>query len=190
MDGEKLRALGDSIAVTVAAIDRTEHQLMTLLREFDDAGGWQADGQTSFAAWLSYRTGMSPGAARERVRVATALVELPLTEAAFGSGEISYSKARAVTRVANAENEEVLLTSARGMSAAELEKLCQMVRGVGSGNEAVEPERRFSQRAIGDGMIRMTVIVTADEAAVVCAALDSLAPSPSRRAEGLVAMAD
>ncbi len=190
MDGEKLRGLGDSIAATVAAIDRTEHQLMALLREFDAAGGWQTDGQTSFAAWLSYRTGMSPGAARERVRMAAALAEPTLIDEAFGRREISYSKARAMTRVATAENEDVLLTSARGMSAAELEKLCQMVRSVGTGNEPVEPERRFSQRAIGDGMIRMTVTVTTDEAAVVCAALDSFAEAPSRRAEGLVAMAD
>ncbi len=106
---------------------------------------------------------MSPAAARERerVRVATALAELPLIDEAFGSGEISYSKARAVMRVASLENDEVLLTSARGMSAAELEKLCQMVRSVGSGSEAVEHERGFSQRAIGDGMTRMTVTVTA-----------------------------
>ena len=136
---------------------------MTLLREFDEADGWQLDGQTSFAAWLSYRTGMSPGAARERVRVATALAGLPLIDAAFGSAEISYSKARAATRVATAGNEEVLLTSARGMSAAELEKLCAMVGSVGNDTEA-EPERRFSQRAVGDGMIRMTVAVPADEA--------------------------
>ena len=124
------------------------------------------------------------------MRVATALAELPHIDAAFGSGEISYSKARAVTRVANAENEQVLLTSARGMSAAELEKLCPMLRSVGSGDETVEPERCFSQRAIGDGMIRMTVTVTTDEAAVVCAAPDSFTEAPGRRAEGLVAMAD
>ena len=36
----------------------------------------------------------------------------------------------------------------------------------------------------------MTITVTADEAAVVCAALDACAPTPNRRAEGLVAMAD
>ncbi len=190
MDGEKLRLLGDSIARTVAAIDRTEHQLMVLLREFDEADGWQLDGQTSLVAWLSYRTGMSPGAARERVRVATALAGLPLIDAAFGSSEISYSKARAATRVATAENEAVLLTSARGMSASELEKLCAMVGSVGCDTEAAEPERRFSQRAVGDGMIRMTLTVPADEAAVVCAALDSFASAPNRRAEGLVAMAD
>ncbi len=73
------------------------------------------------------------------------------------------------------------------MAAAELEKLCQMVRSVGSGNEPVEPERRFSQRTVGEGVVRMTVTVTADEAAVVCAALDSFAEAPARRAEGLVA---
>ncbi len=69
------------------------------------------------------------------------------------AGEISYSKARAVTRVASAENEEVLLASARGMSAAELEKLCRMVGSVGTDTET-EPERRFSQRVVGAGMVR------------------------------------
>ena len=38
MDGDKLRLLGDSIAQTVAAIDRTEHHWMALLWEFDQAG--------------------------------------------------------------------------------------------------------------------------------------------------------
>ena len=99
-----------------------------------------------------------------------ALAGLPLIDAAFGSGEISYSKARSATRVATAEHEEVLLTSARGMSAAELAKLCRMVGSVGGSTEAAEPERRFSQRAVGDGKIRMTVTVPADEAAVVCGA--------------------
>ncbi len=91
MDGEELRLLGDSIARTVAAIDRTEHQFMALLREFDEADRWQRDGQTSLGAWLSYRTGMGPGAAREHVRVAKALAGLVI-DAAFGDGEIRIRK--------------------------------------------------------------------------------------------------
>ena len=71
---------------------------------------------------------MSPGAARERIRVSTALGRLPLIDAALCAGEISYSKARTVTRVATSENEETLLASARGMTASELEKLCRMLR--------------------------------------------------------------
>ena len=69
MNGERMRALGDEIARTMNAIDRTEHKLLGLLREFGEAEGWEVDGATSLAAWLSWRTGMSPAAARERARV-------------------------------------------------------------------------------------------------------------------------
>ncbi len=67
--------------MTMAAIDRTEHKLLGLLREFDAAEGWAVDGQTSFAAWLSWRCGIGALAVRERMRVATALAELPRTDA-------------------------------------------------------------------------------------------------------------
>ena len=50
-----------------------------------------------------------PRAAREHVRVARRLPELPLTHAAFARGELSYAKVRALTRVATAENEQELL---------------------------------------------------------------------------------
>ncbi len=186
-----MRELGDDIAMTASAIDRTEHRLLSLLRVFDSGKGWERDGATSFPAWLSWRCGMRAGAARERIRVSAALGELPLIDAALCAGEISYSKARAVTRVATAENEETLLASARGMTAAELEKLCRMLRtATDSAEGAAEPKRRFSQRAIGDGMVRMSFTVTADEAGVVAAALDTAAPTPNRRCEGLIEMAD
>lgn len=42
---------------------------------------------------------LSPRAAREHVRVARALGDLPLTHAAFARGELSYAKVRAITRV-------------------------------------------------------------------------------------------
>ena len=190
MDAENVRALGDDIAKTMAAIDKTEHKLLGLLREFDEAEGWAADGATSFASWLSWRTGMSPVAARERVRVARALPGLPAIDSAFAGGEISYSKARALTRVATPENEETLVSMASGMTASELETLCRAMRS--ASGEAAEAElvRHFSQRTDASGMVRMTITVTADEASLVCAALDACAPTPNRRAEGLVAMAE
>lgn len=49
------------------------------------------------------------GAAREKVRVAKALPELPRLSGALQRGEISYAKVRALTRVAGPENEERLL---------------------------------------------------------------------------------
>ncbi|MDN4860098.1 DUF222 domain-containing protein, partial [Klebsiella pneumoniae] len=61
--------------------------------------GWAGPGMLSCAHWLSWRTGLSPGAAREQVRVARRLEELPALAAAFGDGRVSYSKVRAITRV-------------------------------------------------------------------------------------------
>jgi hypothetical protein len=46
---------------------------------------------------------------REKIRVALSLPDLPLIDAAFSSGTISYSKVRAMTRIATPENEAFLL---------------------------------------------------------------------------------
>ena len=48
---------------------------------------------------------------RERVRVDRALRELPRVEAAFVSGEVSYSRVREVTRVAEPSTETEWLNS-------------------------------------------------------------------------------
>jgi len=55
-----------------------------------------------------------PAAARERVRVANKLGEFPVTDDALRRGEISYSKVRAVLRVATPANEALLLGCWRG----------------------------------------------------------------------------
>src|SRR5215210_986522 len=60
--------------------------------EFDAREGWGGVGIVSCAHWLAWQCGMSPGAAREHVRVARALGRLPLTAAAFADGRLSYSK--------------------------------------------------------------------------------------------------
>ena len=66
-----------------------------LIRDFDAESGWS--GCLSCAQWLSWRTGLAPGPAREHVRVARALGELPKLSDAMRRGRISYSKVRAVT---------------------------------------------------------------------------------------------
>jgi hypothetical protein len=61
--------------------------------------------------------------AREKIRVARSLPDLPLIDAAFSTGKISYSKVRAMTRVANPENEAFLLQIAEYGTANHLEYL-------------------------------------------------------------------
>ena len=90
-----VEALGDQIAELAARIAAATGELLALIREFDARNGWE--GFASCAEWLSWRTGLAPGAAREHVRVARALAELPLLRDALGRGAVSYSKVRAVT---------------------------------------------------------------------------------------------
>src|SRR3989441_4052470 len=94
-----LDRLGDEIAELSAHLDAASARLLDLIREFDARGGW-SNGFSSCAAWLTWRVGLDRGAARERVRVARALGALPLLAQALARGELSYSKVRALTRVA------------------------------------------------------------------------------------------
>ena len=104
--------LGDRIAELSAQIQAATYMLLVMIREFDERGGWNS-GFRSCAHWLNWRTGLNLGAAREKVRVAKALGELPLLSEAMRRGELSYSKVRALTRVAKTTNEEELLEFAR-----------------------------------------------------------------------------
>src|SRR3972149_329326 len=91
---EQLDRLGDEIAELSAHLDAATARLLELIREFDARGGWNT-GFRSCAAWLSWRVGLDPGGARERVRVARALETLPLLAEALARGELSYAKVRA-----------------------------------------------------------------------------------------------
>jgi len=73
-------------------INAATHEQLTALRELDQAFGWKRHGALSCAHWLSWRVGMPMGPARERVRVATKLGELPLIDQPLQRGELSYSK--------------------------------------------------------------------------------------------------
>src|SRR5512132_798425 len=104
--------IGEENAGVSAHLDAAAARLLDLIREFDAREGWN-HGFRSCADWLSWRVGLDKGAARERVRVARALGALPGLARAFAGGEISYSKVRAVTRVATSQTEERLLKLAR-----------------------------------------------------------------------------
>src|SRR5215831_9060219 len=105
--------LGDEIAELSAHMELTLFRLLEKIREFDALGGWGHAGARSCAEWLAWRVGLHLRAAYERVRVARALPNLPLISAAFARAEISYSKIRALTRVATPQTEERLLTFAK-----------------------------------------------------------------------------
>ena len=91
VDYAALDRLGDQIAELSAHLEAATARLLDLIREFDERGGWNG-GFKSCAEWLSWRVGLDPGAARERVRVARALANLPRLAQALAHGELSYAK--------------------------------------------------------------------------------------------------
>src|SRR5881296_771304 len=143
----ELDQLGDEIAELSAHIEAATARLLDLIREFDARGGWNT-GFRSCAAWLSWRVGLDPGAAREKVRVARALGTLPLLAQALARGELSYAKVRALTRVATPETEERLLTVGRAGTAAHVERIVRGWRRVDRHAEAREAARQHASRAL------------------------------------------
>ena len=93
--------------------------------------------------WVSWRCALSPRAAREHVRVARALPELPRIREAFESGQLSYSKVRVLTRVAEADSEADLLELARYATAAQLERMLRAFRRVSSAEAQDAYENRY-----------------------------------------------
>jgi 5-methylcytosine-specific restriction endonuclease McrA len=149
--------LGDQIAELSAHLQAATARLLDLIREFDARGGWNT-GFRSCAAWLAWRVGLAPGAAREHVRVARALGTLPRLAQALARGEVSYSKVRELTRVATPESEERLLAVGRAGTAEHVERIVRGWRRVDRQAEARETARRHRSRALhifqdDDGMV-------------------------------------
>src|SRR5438094_616339 len=153
----ELDRLGDEIAELSAHLDAATARLLDLIREFDARAGWNT-GFRSCAEWLSWRVGLDRGAARERVRVARALATLPRLAQALARGELSYSKVRALTRVATPDTEERLLAVGRAGTAEHVERIVRGWRRVDRLAEAKETARRHTSRALHvyqdeDGMV-------------------------------------
>ena len=139
--------LGDEIAELSAHLEAATARLLDLIREFDARGGW-GNGFRSCAHWLSWRVGLDPGAAREKVRVARALGTLPLLAVALARGELSYAKVRALTRVATPTTEERLLNVGRSGTAEHVEAIVRGWRRVDRKAEAQESARQHASRAL------------------------------------------
>ncbi len=170
-----LHQLGDQIAELSAHIEAATARLLDLIREFDARGGW-GNGFASCAAWLIWRIGLDPGAAREKVRVARALGTLPRLAQALARGELSYAKVRALTRVATPETEERLLAVGLAGTAAHVERIVRGWRKVDRLAEARETARQHASRGLhvhhdDDGTVVLRGRLTPEVGALLLKAL-------------------
>jgi len=139
--------LDQSILTLTNRLNAATYELLVLIREFDERAGFVQWGLQSSAEWLAWRCDFSLTTAREKVRTAHALKCLPRISSAFETGELSYAKVRALTRVARRDNEEALLAFALRHTAVTVAERCRELR-CGSEASLDVAERAWSGRSL------------------------------------------
>src|SRR5580704_10926329 len=137
-----LAELEAQITELAGQLNAANYRWLMLIAEFDRRHGWTDGKLPSCAHWLNFKCGLNLGAAREKVRVAHALAGLPKIAAAMARGELSYSKVRAVSRVACEATEDTFLMVALHGTAHHVESL---VSGYRRAQQAAELSREAQQ---------------------------------------------
>jgi hypothetical protein len=161
-------------------INSMEYEFLVLVREFDLRQGWRAYHFNNCAEWLNMKCGIATATAREKIRVANLLFDLPQTAAAFQKGDLSFSKAKSLTRVATPHNEEHLLDFALKATASQVDKHCQDLRNVQRETSIRDANRLHQQRylswsAHSDGSVTLSVELPKESADLVIKAIEKSA---------------
>ena len=141
-------ALAAAVSTLAAHIHAATWRLLALIAELDRREVWAAQGALSCAHWLSWACGIDTHTAREKVRVARALTELPLLSEALAKGELGYSKVRALTRIATSENEADLLDIGLHGTAQHVEKFVRLHRRAKRAEETARADAQHENRGL------------------------------------------
>ncbi len=117
---ETERNRATDLVMTARRFTQTHYELVLACVEFADGPIWVADGAPSAAHWLADRTDHCANTLREWIRIGRALRALRATAEAFKTGNLSFSKVRALTRFATPNNETELLELAAKVPASDI----------------------------------------------------------------------
>jgi hypothetical protein len=175
--------LDDAIGQVHAAHCSALGTLLELIPVYDRKEAWRADGATSMADWLTYRLAISHPTARDWVRVALALEELPCLRAALTDGQLSFDQVRWLVRFATPDNDERIATHARGWSVAQCERFARDVRSNTAAHEDFEQRYLRLRRSHDERFLHISGRLPITDGAVLEAAIDREAsdagPDPS-----------
>lgn len=126
-------ATAAAVVASYEALSRRTCRYLLRLREFDLHRGYRQQLKGGKRAantpdWLRLVCGVERADAEEHLRLAYALLKVPAIECAFGSGRVSYRKARALASAADAASERGLLDLALVMTDGQVEEYCRRVR--------------------------------------------------------------
>ena len=173
----KIDDLEEEIISLAKHMNQDEYRFLVMVREFDIRQGWRAYQFNNCAEWLNMKCGISPGTAREKVRVALALLDLPQCSEGFAKGDLSYSKVRAMTRAANVFNEATLVDYALKATAHQVEEHCRRLRNADRRQSTPDARRAWQARSLKrtchpDGMMSIYVELPREQGELVMKALE------------------
>jgi len=185
-------------AAVVAAGERWsagQRELVQLVAELDASREWVLDASPTCAHWVAAALDVEVCTAREWLRIGHALRDLRVIDAAFEQGRVSYSKVRALTRVATAETEAELCMLAERVPAGRLGHA--LAAWLARHETPAETEarhheaRRLTWRVDPDGMVVGSFRLAPARAAVLTIAVDAAVTrrGPDASADALEAYA-
>jgi hypothetical protein len=196
---ERLEADVCTLAAQLAA---ATCKWLMLIGELDHREAYKDWGCASMAQWLSWKCGLGIVAGRQHVRVARALQDLPLIRDRFAAGVLTYSKVRALTRIATPATEASLLEFAEVTTAAQLERAVRVYERVCVDKDAAAAQvaaRSLTVHHDDDGMVTIVARFPRDAAENVLTAINRAAKdvpvdpdddsAESRRADALESIA-
>jgi Domain of unknown function (DUF222)/HNH endonuclease len=178
--------LEDQITELAGHLNAANYRWLTLIAEFDRRQAWAGAKINSCAHWLNFKCGLNLGAAREKVRVAHALPSLPKIAACMARGELSYSKVRALTRIACPATEDGLLMIALHGTAHHVETLVRHYRRAEHHEQLAREERQVQKACFrywydDDGSLiiqgRMPAVAGATFVKALEAAMEAVPPT-------------
>jgi hypothetical protein len=187
-DATPVEVLEHLICQGAADLTAAERDWMLAIAEFDRREAYLSWAAPTCATWLSQYAGVDIRAARERVRVARALVAHPVLSGAMASGELSYSKVRALTRIADASTMVAWIDLAVSSTTNQLERLISAYRSQQPGDPDGEDRQHLSRcvdhRRADDGSMVITVRLPAADGVTFLSALEQFVAPAHRDADG------
>lgn len=128
---------------------RSEHRLATLLRRLMEEGLHQVLGYATIADYGRFVLDLEPRRTQELLRLGRGLADLPALDAALAAGEIPWTKAREVARVATPQTEHAWIVRAGALTSRQLEaEVAGAIRGEPPPDGPPEPERGPARRRV------------------------------------------
>jgi hypothetical protein len=123
------------------AVELAQLEILRRLADLERRRVFERDGHLSMASWLVSRFRVAWGAARDQVRVARALQEMPRTRRAFEAGDVSLSGVRVLTDARDADPDAFRRSERQLVDAARIHSIGDLRRVAAFWRQQVEREQ-------------------------------------------------